>query len=73
MLGAALALLAEGAIKAAARVAPQRELDVFPHRLWGRGRPWWHLAFDRSPGSVSIDIGGWTVDVSWKRREVASA
>lgn len=69
-----LSKLAEGAIKAGAKLAPQRELDVFPHRLASKGRNWWHLdAWMGAPGWLCIAFGGWTVDVCWKVRGKAAA
>jgi hypothetical protein len=70
----ALAKAAEGINKAAAKLAPCREVDVFPHRNLVKCRRWWHLDAYASavPGSawrnVSIEVGGWTIDASWKTR-----
>jgi hypothetical protein len=62
-----LSMLADGGIKAAAKLAPQREVDIFPHRLYAKGRKWWHLdAYRGAPGWLCIEFGGWTVDVCWK-------
>jgi hypothetical protein len=62
-----LSKLAEGGIKAAAKLAPQREVDIFPHRLYAKGRKWWHLdAYIGAPGWLCIEFGGWTLDVCWK-------
>jgi hypothetical protein len=56
----ALSNLAEGAIKAGTKVAPARELDVFPHRLWAKRRKWWHLDayLGRPAGCASLSAGG---------------
>jgi hypothetical protein len=52
---------------AAAWVAPRRELDVFAHRLQADGRSWRHHAlYSNGPGALSIEFGGWTIDVSWR-------
>lgn len=70
----ALSMVAEGGIRAAANVAPQREVDIFPHRNLAKGRNWWHLdAYKGAPGWFVLAFGGWTVDVCWKVREEATA
>lgn len=68
----ALSALADGINKAAAKVLPQREVDVFPHRVWATGRTWWHLDAYLSAAPESawrafhLEFGGWTIDASWK-------
>jgi hypothetical protein len=60
---------AAGAVKAGAKLAPQRALDVFPsHALYG-ARPWWHLDVHRqAPGWLFMEVGSWTVEVAWRTR-----
>jgi hypothetical protein len=75
----ALSNLAEGAIKAGAKLAPHREVDVFPHRNVAQCRNWWHLDADVLPTTgtawrvLCIAFGGWTVDVCWRAQAEAAA
>ncbi len=68
-----LNLLAGGIVKAGAKVAPLRELDVFPTRIYAKGCKWWHLdAYLAAPGWLMLAVGGWTVEVSWKMQQKAA-
>lgn len=69
-----LAGIAAGAVKLAAKVAPQREVDVFPHRLYAKGRPWWHVdVYAPEPTWWFVEFGGWTIELAWKTREEMAA
>lgn len=46
----ALEGIAKGGIKVAAKMTPKRELDIFPHRMHVKGRPWWY--FDAYMGGL---------------------
>jgi hypothetical protein len=75
VLGGALTGAAWAINKGAALVAPSRELDVFPHRLYAKGAAWRHLdAYRMGPGWVAIEFGPWTVEAAWRTaQEVAAA
>lgn len=70
----ALAALASMGIKAGDKLAPALELDIFPHRMYAKGRPWWYMdAYRAAPGWFILKVGGWTVDVCWKMEKELAA
>jgi hypothetical protein len=65
MTGRALDALASLGIKLAAKVAPSRQVDIFPHRMYPK--PWWHFSvYMVAPGWLFIEAGVYTVEVAWK-------
>lgn len=73
VVGGALALTAAMVNKVAALVVPAREVDVFPHRLWAKGRNWRHhdAWTETAHGwtNMTIEFGGWALQASWRTRE----
>jgi hypothetical protein len=56
-----------GAVKMAAMIVPEREVDVFAHRNFAHCRCGWYWdVFMAEPGWLFIEAGGWTLEVAWK-------
>lgn len=72
MIGGALAAAAAGAVKLAAKVAPRREADFYVHKAPMR-RPWRMDAWMMQPGWLWVEVGQWTLEVSWRTREELAA
>lgn len=67
MVGGVLRAIAGCINMVAAVLAPKREVDIFPHRLWAAGKSWRHWdAYRDGPGSVTVEAGGWSVDICWQ-------
>jgi len=53
---------ADGAVKAAAKLAPKRQFDFLVTRRTG---PWFVDAWRVAPGYYWVQVGHWCLEVAW--------